>query len=109
MKLAKEKLRLGYPENLVKFKDFCIMVKMPTFMYPVFKLQHALQRKFLGQKFWEEKKHMMERARKMIKRLRDSDKDPNMSNVNSGQHYSLRHTRGERRRNEIIYFSFRYF
>ena len=28
MKLAKEKLRLGYPENLVKFKDFyALMVK----------------------------------------------------------------------------------
>ena len=85
MKLAKEKLKLGYPENLVKFKDFyALMVKMPTFMYPVFKLQHALQRKFLGQKFWEDKKHMMERARKMIKRMRDSNKDPNMSNVKFG-------------------------
>lgn len=32
---------------------------------------------------------MMERARKMIKRLRDSDQDPNMSNVKFGDNATV--------------------
>ena len=57
---------------------------MPTFLYPVFRLQHSIQEKFLGQKYWEDKKIMMERARQMVKKQRDSGNDPNMRQTRAG-------------------------
>ena len=85
IKLAKSRLKLEYPENIVKYKDFYVLVtKMPTFLYPVFRLQHSIQEKFLGQKYWEDKKIMMERARQMVKKQRDSGNDPNMRQTRAG-------------------------
>ena len=87
MKLANTKLNMNPKtmESMVAFKDFYqLCVKMPPFLYPAFKLQHALQRKFLGQKYWEDKKVMMERARAMVKKMRDDGSDPNMQQSKKG-------------------------
>ena len=70
---------------------------MPPFLYPAFKLQHAMQKKFFGQKYWENKKIMHHEARILVKKLRDSGNDPNLvepkfgdDNLQAGQARSAR-------------------
>ena len=99
-KLAVTKLNLR-PSNVdgvIKFDDFYnLCVKMPPFLYPAFKLQHAMQKKFFGQKYWENKKIMHHEARILVKKLRDSGNDPNLvepkfgdDNLQAGQARSAR-------------------
>ena len=57
--------RITYDE----FRD--MNLAYPSLMYPMYKFQHAMTTKILGQAFWESKKAKFMRAREMVKRKRE--------------------------------------
>jgi hypothetical protein len=60
------------PKGMMSFEAFKVFdEKFPLLLYPVFRIQNALQTECLGIKFWEDRKVLFSETRKEIKEERE--------------------------------------